>query len=163
MVSLVLIQISSGVPPGSVHGPMVFNMYCTCFPLTTKCILHSYADDTYMYISLFSRKLYNQDRLNHLFFHFLMTLFSSSLVPTIKKTVMGFSTAFYVDIVCGCLSEFKVNPPQMVTAMSALCARAHACVSPPCRSSPPPTVPGPAKRAVLWHGMGPLGQVRVHP
>ncbi len=57
-----------------------------------------------------------------------------------------------MDIECCCLPEFKVNPPQTVTMMSALraCARARASV--PYWSPPLPTVPGPTKRAWVRNG-----------
>ncbi len=69
------------------------------------------------------------------FFHLVMKLFSCSVI---LKSVADFSTALYLNIVCCCLSGFKVNPPLTVTAMSALCA--CACASVPCRSPPLPTV-----------------------
>ncbi len=59
------------------------------------------------------------------------------------------STALYSDFVCCCLPEFKVNPLQTVTAMSALRACACACASVPCRSSPFPTV---GRQSVLCLG-----------
>ncbi len=46
------------------------------------------------------------------FFHLLITFLNCSLIPAIYMTVADFSTAFYVDIICCCLPEFKVNPPQ---------------------------------------------------
>ncbi len=82
-------------------------------------------------------------------FHLLITFLSCSLVPVIYETVADFSTAFYADIVCCWVSEFKVNPPQTVTAMSVLSVWAHARASVLYSSPPLPTVPEPTKRAVL--------------
>ncbi len=48
------------------------------------------------------------------------------------KSVADFSTALYPDFVSCCLAEFKVNPPQTVTATLAL----HACACVPCQSPP---------------------------
>ncbi len=36
------------------------------------------------------------------------------------NTVTDFSSALYLDFVCSCLPEFKVNPSQTVTVMSCL-------------------------------------------
>ncbi len=65
---------------------------------------------------------------------------------------MDFSTALNLHFVSYCLPESKVNPPQTVTAMLALRARAHACAPVPCQSQPLPNVPGPTKRNMLGHG-----------
>ncbi len=81
---------------------------------------------------------------------FLITIINCSLVPLIYRTVADFSTALYADFVCCCLPEFKVNPPQTVTMMSAL--RACAGASVPYWSPPLPTVPGSTKHAVLEYG-----------
>ncbi len=74
------------------------------------------------------------------FLNLLITFLNCSLVPVIYKTVADFFTAFYVDIVCCCLPEFKVNLPQTVTVMSVLrtCARASiAYWSPPLPADKP--------------------------
>ncbi len=74
------------------------------------------------------------------FYNLLITFLNCSLVPVIYKTVADFSTAFYADIVCCCLPQFKVNPPQRVTAMSVLriCARASVAYwSPPLPADKP--------------------------
>ncbi len=86
------------------------------------------------------------------FFHLLIKFLNCSLVSALYKTVTNFSTALYADIVCCCLPEFKVNPPLIVTMMSAFraCACAHASVQ--YWSPPLPTVPGPTQRAMLEYG-----------
>ncbi len=87
------------------------------------------------------RDMYFQILNGHVF-NLAMTLFNCSLVSAIKKAVVDFSTARCLDFVCCCLPEFKVNPPQTVTAMSVLLACARACASVPCQSLPPPAGQG---------------------
>ncbi len=94
------------------------------------------------------------------FFHLLITFFNCSVVPVIYKTVADFSTAFYTDIVHCCLPEFKVNPPQTLTAMSALRARGRARASIPYWSSPLPTVPWADKACRAWVRNGALALVK---
>ncbi len=69
------------------------------------------------------------------FFHHVIKILNCSLVSAIYKTVVDFPTALYPDSVCCCLSKFRVNPPQTVTAMTAILAP-HACASVPCWSPP---------------------------
>ncbi len=83
------------------------------------------------------------------FFSSVSNIFNCSLGSAICKTFADFSTAFYEDIVCCCLPEFKVNPSQTVTMMLALCACAGGRASVLYWSPPLPTVPGPPKRDML--------------
>ncbi len=86
-----------------------------------------------------------------LFFNLVMKILIVFWYSRSKRKLRLFSTTLYLDFAWCCLPKFKMNPPQTVTAMSALCPCTRACASVSCRSPPLQNMPGLTKHAVFVH------------